>query len=82
MFSTKSFAFTTRNLNKSESCSLTNRGTKLLKIFSHNSLLPGKICEMTKNEATNFVHNFKKFYLEIMIQYIPFLINFLYVFVF
>ena len=42
--------------NKVKSCSLTNRGSKLLNIMNINKLLPEKIGLMSKNEDYSFVH--------------------------
>ena len=60
MFSLISFAYNTRNSifqnfvppfcnNKQISCSLTNRGSKLLNILAENNLLPEKVGLMTRN---------------------------------
>ena len=70
LFALKNFAYNTRISegrtfvppfckNKVKSCSLTNRGSKLLNIMSINKLLPENIGLMSKNEEYSFVHKFK-----------------------
>ena len=70
LFTFKIFAYNTRISegrifvpplckNKVKSCSLTNRGSKLLNVKSINKLLIENIGLMSKNEEYSFVHKYK-----------------------